>query len=338
MISEGHMPGKTTAKIGIMSFAHMHAYGYARALCELSNVDFVGIADDDLPRAKSAGKQFGVKVFKTYQEMLASDIDAVIVCSENANHRRHVVLAAQSEKHVLCEKPLAGTMQDAEAMAEVAKRSGVKLMTAFPCRFHTAYKRLKQCISSGEVGKVLAIKATNQGKCPWGWFTDTALSGGGAVIDHTVHLVDLMRDMTGAEPARVYAEIDNRMFGKDFDDTGILTVDFTNGMFVTIDASWSRPKCYPTWGNVNMDVTGTAGTASMEMFAQKIEHFSDEKSSYTYEYWGEDIDLAMVGSFADSVLTGKSVEVTADDGVKALQVALAAYESAKTGRTIDLME
>jgi predicted dehydrogenase len=332
------MSDKSKAKIGVMSFAHMHAYGYARALTELGNVAFVAVADEDASRAKAAGKQFGVHVFKTYQEMLSSDIDAVVVCSENVNHRKHVVLAAQSEKHVLCEKPLAGTLQDAEAMVEVAKRSGVKLMTAFPCRYHSAYRRLKQSVSSGELGKVLAIKATNQGKCPWGWFVDTALSGGGAVIDHTVHLVDLMRDLTAAEPARVYAEIDNRMYGGDFDDTGIVTVDFNNGMFVTIDCSWSRPKSYPFWGNVNMDVTGTAGSASMKMFAQKIDYYSGDGGSYTHEYYADDIDLALVGSFADSVVQDKNVEVTGEDGVKALRVALAAYESAKTGRTVDLAE
>ncbi|MEN6357389.1 MAG: Gfo/Idh/MocA family oxidoreductase [Armatimonadota bacterium] len=325
-------------KIGIMSFAHMHAYAYAQALAALDIVDFVGIADDEHARAKSAAKQFGVKAFKNYQEMLASDIDAVVVCSENMNHRKHVVLAAQSEKHVLCEKPLAGTLQDAEAIVEVAKRSSIKLMTAFPCRFHPAYTRLKSAVSSGDLGKLLAIKATNQGKCPGGWFTDLALSGGGAVIDHTVHVLDLVRDMTGAEPARVYAEIDNRMLGKDFDDTGVLSIDFTNGMFVTIDASWSRPKSFPTWGNVNMDVTGTGGMASMQMFGQKIDRYSDDAGSHTYEYWGDNIDLAMVESFAKSILENTDVKVTGEDGVKALQVALAAYESAKTGKAVDLLE
>ncbi|MCE5322272.1 Gfo/Idh/MocA family oxidoreductase [bacterium] len=325
-------------KIGIMSFAHMHAYAYAQALAELDIVDFVGVADEDHSRAKSAAKRYGVKAFKNYDEMLASDIEAVVVCSENMNHRKHVVLAAQSEKHVLCEKPLAGTLHDAEAIVEVAKRSEIKLMTAFPCRFHPAYTRLKSAVDLGDLGDVLAIKATNQGKCPGGWFTDLKMSGGGAVIDHTVHLLDLMRDMTGAEPARVYAEIDNRMLGKDFDDTGVLSVDFTNGMFVTIDASWSRPKSFPTWGNVNMDVTGTNGTASMKMFGQKIDMFSDETGSHTYEYWGDNIDLVMVGAFAKSILDDTDVPVTGEDGVKALQVALAAYESAKTGKTVDLLE
>jgi predicted dehydrogenase len=87
-----------------------------------------------------------------------------------------------------------------------------------------------------------------------------------------------------------------------------------------------------------MDVTGTGGTASMQMFGQKIDRYSDETGAHTYEYWGDNIDLEMVSSFAKSVLENTDVPVTGEDGVKALQVALAAYESAKTGKTVDLLE
>jgi len=327
-----------SVKIGIMSFAHMHAFGYASCLKELPYVDFVGIADDNGPRAKEMAKRLGVKAFKNYEEMLATDVQGIIVTSENANHRRHVVVAAQASKHVMCEKPISVSKQDAEAMVEVAKRAGIKLMTAFPCRYHPAFARLKQAVSSGELGKLLAIRSTNQGQCPGGWFIDTKLSGGGAVIDHTVHLVDLMRHMTGAEPARVYAEIDKRMHGGDYDDTGVISVDFTNGMFATIDASWSRPKSYPYWGNVNMNVVGTGGSASMEMFAQKIDVFSDDSGRHTYAYWGDNMDLGLVDAFARCIRDDTPPPVTGEDGLKALEVALAAYDSARKRETIDLLE
>jgi len=323
-------------KIGMMSFAHMHAYSYAACLKQLGDVEFVGVADEDKKRADEVGKQLGVKAFATYEDMLATDVQGVIVCSENVNHRRHVVVAAQHGKHVMCEKPLSVTNEDAEAMIEVCKRANVKLQTAFPCRFHPAFINLKKAVKAGDLGKILAIKGTNQGQCPFGWFVDTKLSGGGAVIDHTVHVTDLMRCLTGAEPVRVYAEIGNRMFGKDFDDTGLLTIDFSDGMFATLDASWSRPKSFPTWGNVKMEVTGTDGTAEMDMFNQKIDAFYDNSMSYRQEYWGDSIDLGLVRSFVESVGEDKPVQITGDDGAKALSVALAAYQSAKTGKPVDL--
>lgn len=326
----------TPVKIGIMSFAHMHAFSYARCLKELPEVEFAGVADDDPARAKKMAREFGVKAFAKYDDMLESDVDAIIVTSENINHRRHVVQAAQHEKHVMCEKPLATTAEDADAIVEVCKRSGIKLQTAFPCRYHPAFLRLKQAVQAGDLGRILAVKATNQGKCPGGWFTDLELSGGGAVIDHTVHVLDLMRALTGEEPVRVYAEIDSRMLNGGFDDTGILSVDFSGGMFATIDASWSRPKSFPFWGNVKLDVTGDGGIASMDMFAQKIDHFSDKSGRLTYEYWGDDMDLGLVSAFARSIGENKPVEITGEDGAIAAKVAAAAYESAITGEPVDL--
>ena len=323
-------------KIGMMSFAHLHAHSYAACLKQLSDVEFVGIADDDASRAAKVGKDLKVKTFANYEELLATDVQGIIVCSENANHRRHVVVAAQHGKHVMCEKPLAASNEDAEAMIEVCRRANVKLQTAFPCRYHPAFIQLKSAVKAGELGKLLAIKATNQGQCPFGWFVDKKLSGGGAVIDHTVHVVDLIRCMTGAEPVKVYAEIGNRMFGKDFDDTGVLTIDFSNGMYATIDASWSRPKSFPFWGNVKMEVTGTEGIADMDMFAQKIDAFYDKPMSYKYEYWGDNIDLGLVAAFARSIGEDRPVETTGDDGAKAVAVALAAYQSAKIGKPVEM--
>lgn len=330
------MEQKNTVKIGIMSFAHMHAESYASCLKDMPDVEFAGIADDDSGRARRMGKAYRVKAFASYEDMLASDIDGVIVCSENINHRRHVVLAAQAGKHVLCEKPLATRMEDAEAIIEVCRRSDVKLQTAFPCRYHPAFIRLKDLVSSGGLGKVLAIKATNQGKCPGGWFVDKSLSGGGAVIDHTVHVLDLMRALTGAEPVKVYAEISNRHFDEDFDDTGLITVDFSNGMFATIDASWSRPESFPTWGNVKLYVTGTEGVADMDMFAQKADLYSDRSKRHSYEYWGDDTDSAMISAFVKSIRDDTPVEISGEDGAKAVAVVQAAYESSRTGQPVEL--
>lgn len=323
-------------KIGIMSFAHMHAYSYACCLKNLPDVEFEGIADEDAERAQKMAETFGVKAFASYEEMLETDVDAVIVCSENVKHKGLVIAAAEHGKNVMCEKPLATTVQDAQAMIEACKANNVQLMTAFPCRYHPAFTRLKAAVDAGRLGTVLAINATNQGTCPGGWFIDTELSGGGAVMDHTVHVLDLIRCLTGAEPVRVYAEVGDKKFNGGFDDSGIVTVDFSNGMFATIDCSWSRPKSAPFWGNVKMAVTGTGGIADMDMFAQKIDLVSDITSSFTYQYWGDDMDLAMVSSFVQSVKAGTKVDVAGEDGAKAVQVVQAAYEAARTGKPVDI--
>jgi UDP-N-acetylglucosamine 3-dehydrogenase len=332
------MSDRPPVKIAIVSFAHMHAASYAQCLNDLAGIEYFGVFDEVKERAKQMSELHGVKAFRTYDELLASEVEGLIVCSENANHRKHVAQAAQNDKHVMCEKPLAASKQDADAIVEVCRRSQVKLQTAFPSRYHPAFKRLQTEVSKEHLGRILAIKATNQGKCPFGWFTNPKLSGCGAVIDDTVHCLDLIRCLTGQEAVRVYAEVDNRMFGKDFDDSGIITVEFTNKIFATIDCSWSRPKTAPVWGNLTMTVTGTEGVVSMDMLRQSIDYFSDKDGTYTQDYWGANTDMELVASFARAIANDEQPEISGADGAKAVYVAAAAYESAKTGQAIELAD
>jgi predicted dehydrogenase len=155
---------------------------------------------------------------------LLADVDAVVVCSETCVTGRLWKRAARAGKHVLCEKPLATTPDDARAMVAACDKAGVQLMTAFPCRFSPAFEQLAEAVRRGDIGNVLAVRGTNRGRCPGGWFTDPALSGGGAVMDHTVHVTDLLRALLRSEPAEVFCEAGNGILHGDFDDTGFLAI------------------------------------------------------------------------------------------------------------------
>lgn len=281
-------------------------------------------------------EKFETTYFPSYEALLSQDIQAVIVTPENAKHKELTLLAADAGKHVLCEKPLAPNMADGREMIERCHSKGVKLMTAFPCRFSPAMARVKEAVESGAIGDILAIKGTNQGKMPGGWFIELEKSGGGAVIDHTVHVVDLMRWLMKSEPKEVYAEISNLMHHQDYDDVGILTITFDNDVFTTLDSSWSRPKSFPFWGNVTMEITGTQGVILMDMFAQTFTVYSDKDMKATWNFWGSDIDYLLVNDFAMAVANDAPVSITGEDGLKAVEVALGAYESARLGRPVQL--
>lgn len=326
-------------RIGMMSFAHMHAYSYAHCVKQLEaqgKAQLVGIADDDAGRGQQVAQQYETRFFPSYEALLDAGIDAVIVCPENIKHRPLTEMAAKAGKHVLCEKPLATTKADGRAMIEVCRANGVQLMTAFPCRFSPSYIRLKQMVQSGELGEVLAIRGTNRGRNPGGWFIVPELSGGGAVIDHTVHVTDLCRDLLGSEVVEVYAEIGNGFSHGDFDDTGMLTLTFANDVFATLDSSWSRPKVFPTWGDVTLQVVGTKGLVYMDMFAQNSTLYDDRNMRITWGHWGSSIDLALVSAFVQSVQEGEPVPITGEDGLAAAEVAFAAYGSAKRGEPVRL--
>ncbi|HVH30595.1 MAG TPA: Gfo/Idh/MocA family oxidoreductase, partial [bacterium] len=183
-------------RLGLMSFAHVHAEAYVDTVRGIADAQLVGAADDDRARGERFAAKLGVPSYSTYQDLLAQHLDGVIVCSENARHRALVEMAAEAGVSVLCEKPLATTLADARAMIDGCARSSVILMVAFPMRFSAPLLQARQAVDEGRVGKIACCIGTNQGQNPCrhrAWFVDKQLAGGGAVMDHTVHLVDILR-------------------------------------------------------------------------------------------------------------------------------------------------
>jgi predicted dehydrogenase len=319
-------------KAGICSFAHLHAAGYARCIAALPDVELAAIADDDEARGTEAVARFGGAYYRDYHDLLArDDIDAVIVCAPNAAHHAMTLAAAQAGKHVLCEKPLATTRADALEMMAACDAHGVILQTAFPMRFSAPCIALRQMVRDGAVGTPLAAMTTNPGRLPAPtWFTDPALAGGGAVMDHTVHVADLLRWTFAQEIVSVYAEIDTRIHpGLPSDDIGMLMLELESGFFASLDPSWARPKTWPTWGGLTIDVIGESGVLSMDAFNQNLQYFDDRGGRYTLVPWSEGGDPGMIRAFFDTVHAGTPPPVTGEDGLHALEVALCAYESAR---------
>lgn len=322
-------------KIGIISFAHMHAYGYATALLQMPDVELVGIADDNAERGQKMAEVFHTKYVAVDDLLALSDLDGVIICSENAKHRYFTELAAKAGKHVLVEKPIATTVEDAKAMITVCEENHVNLQVAFPVRFEASVRRLKDLVDSGQLGRVIAIKASNHGRMPGGWFIDRKLSGGGAVMDHTVHVVDLIRWIFNTEITEVYAEVGTLIHDIDVDDCGLLSMRLANGAFATLDPSWSRPTAFPTWGDVTMRVIASGGIVDLDAFRQKFDVYSND-FGHRYFSWGEDSNYYLIREFVDSIREGRQPEITGLDGLRALEVALGAYESAAKGEPVKL--
>ncbi len=130
-------------RIGILSLAHMHAFSYAARLKQLPDVDLVGVADTVAERGRSGAEQFGTAYYDNYDALLAQRLDGVIICAENSYHRELVELAAGRTPHILCEKPIAHTLQDGRVIIDTCAARGTKLQIAFPVRFSPAIIRLK---------------------------------------------------------------------------------------------------------------------------------------------------------------------------------------------------
>ncbi|MDC3418035.1 Gfo/Idh/MocA family protein [Aquibacillus salsiterrae] len=317
-------------KVGIISFAHMHAQSYAKHLLNLNHPDvsLSAIWDEDQQRGEAMATQYQSDYYQDLDAFLQTDIEAVVICSENANHKLHVTKAARAKKHILCEKPIATEIDDAKEMIAVCREEDVTLQVAYPVRFSPVIKRVKEIVTSGQIGDVVAINGTNHGQMPGGWFVDKSLSGGGAATDHIVHIMDLVRWLLNDEVKSVYAELDTRFYDIEVEDCGIVSLELESGVIVTIDPSWSRPKTFPTWGDVTVEITGTKGNLSVDALKQHSLYYNDADQQVQQLPWGSDIDGKLIDDFIDCVKSGRDPSISGEDGLRTLEVVKAAYRSA----------
>ena len=334
---------KAKLSVGIISAAHVHADTYADLLRSMPEVDLLGLSDPDPERGRAFGEKHGIDFVGDRAALLALHPDAVVVCCENSKHRTDVEAAAAAGAHVLCEKPLATTVEDARAIVEACARANVLLMTAFPMRFSPAVARVSVSLASGEIGPVRAVSATNQGQIPTphrAWFGDKELAGGGAITDHTVHVLDLLRFLLKAEAVEVWATANHILHAQrtQVETGGIVTVTFSDGTIASIDCSWSRPDNFPTWGGMTLEMVGERGVLDVDAFRQKFSVFDARDPGATWTFWGSDADRLMLEGFVAAVRTGKAPPVTGEDGLRAVEVVQAAYRSLESGKPVKVRD
>ncbi|MBI1280440.1 MAG: gfo/Idh/MocA family oxidoreductase [Anaerolineaceae bacterium] len=333
-------------RIGIMSFAHLHAENYLGVLMKMPDVEVIGIADENQQRGQYFASQFGVRLFASYEALLTEKPDGVIVCSENARHLPLVKLAAEAGVHVLCEKPLATTVDDAQAIVDICKQAGVLLMTAFPMRFSPVALEIKRLIDSGRLGQIYGINSTNQGALPEfhqaenlgflkrDWFVDKQLAGGGAITDHVVHLADILRWYLQSEVIEVFATTNAIMHADkvNVETGGLVMLTFANGVFASIDCSWSKPAYYPIWGGLTLELVAENGLATLDAMKQHMTVYSHKVGRPTWDIWGSDSNAGMLAEFIKAVEGGRTPSVTGEDGLRAAEIVSAAYKSAESGQ------
>ena len=330
-----------TVAIGICGTQHLHHEAYVPILQEMDGVEFLGLTDvdgawtaDDVEsatgRARAAAARLGCE-FREPADLLDA-ADGAVICSTNADHVDWIERAGAHGTHVLSEKPLAPELDEARRAVEVADEAGVRLGVAMPLRFSEPVRRLADALDAGDLGELRAVSGTNRGQLPGGWFTDPEQSGGGAITDHTVHVVDVVHDLTDAEVVEVYAEAGTRFHDVSVEDVNVLSMELADGTQFLLDGSWSRPDEWPTWGGVTLDLVGDAGAMSVDCFGQQLDYTGSQgDTDYETIFWGADPNEGMLADFRDSLREGRYPETTGEEGMRAVAVVEAAYESVESG-------
>lgn len=329
-------------RFGIISFAHMHANDYARAVNALEHscgtARLVAAFDDHPGRLHEKGEQFKIEnLLQSYQDLLVrDDIDAVIIASENVNHVEHAIAAVEAGKHIICEKPLSISSQATEQMRVAIESSDRKVFfqTAFPMRYDATVQEAKRTIDAGTLGAIKAISATNHGTFPGGWFAEQKVSGGGAVIDHTVHVADLIRFFTGDEFASVRAfKGANLRPDVAVEDNAMIYAKLKQSQApVSIDCSWSRMEGWPIWGDVKLELVCERGVLKIDCFNPHLDLVTNKQ--FKWQSMAEDLNGKMIRAFCEAVKAQKMPSASFEDGAAAAELAFAAYKSINEGKTV----
>ena len=333
----------TKLRIALLSFAHVHAESYATELAARDDVEVLGYDPidpvDPVDEARGArfAERHGIPLAADLDEVAAWGPDAVLVASENSRHRDLVEWAAAHGCHVLCEKPIATTLDDARAMIEACDRAGVSLMIAYPARFAPSYLALRASVRRGDLGEVIATHGSNNGKCPvpaHPWFGDPALSGGGSVIDHTVHLADLLDDLfDGVPAARVHAAANDILFEDlGVESAGIVSIEYADGRIATIECGWTHSMADPTWGGLDLTVVGDRAVVELDAFPPLATGYLDDAPAMLTG--GVNLDAALLEAFLSAVREGRSAQPDGRAGLRSLAIAEAAYRSLATAAEV----
>lgn len=296
------------------------------------------------------------KYYTDYNEMLKEDIDLVSICVPNFLHKETTIAAANAHKHIICDKPLATTIEDAELMLSACKKNNVKLMYAENWLFMPMITRLKEICLEGAIGEILYIKARESHSGSHSIYAQTLkYCGGGALIHMGIHPISMIRWLKGKEVVQTIGKTSggktNNLIHKTMEgeDLAIAILTFEDNTFGTIESD------YITKGGLDayIEIYGTDGIIRCNMsqgspinvYSLKGYKYAIEKAEMTTGWTKPAIDegwslghFQQIAHFVDCVRLNKEPMwgATGEDGLAALKIALAIYKSSLENKTIDM--
>ncbi|PTM59944.1 Gfo/Idh/MocA family protein [Desmospora activa] len=329
-----------SVKIGVIGCGSISIHRHIPEYFKHANAQLVAFCDVDEQRAQAAALEYGGQVYTDWRELLQQEeLDAVSVCTPNVDHAPITIAALQAGKHVLCEKPMATSKEEAQAMVEAAKQNGVQLMIGHNQRLMPPHVKAKEILKSGKLGRVLTFRTAFSHGGPEGWSVDGADSWFfrkerafvGALGDLGVHKVDLLRWLLEDEVIEVAAFTDTLEKKGDVEDNAVMLLRTRSGAFGTLAASWTH---HPSEDNSTV-IYGEKGYIRIvdDPVHQVIVYHVDgtvEKVEMGGIATNDDqTDSGVISAFVDAIVGGTPNPIPGEEGMKSLEVVLAAVEAAE---------
>ncbi|WP_046178281.1 Gfo/Idh/MocA family protein [Domibacillus tundrae] len=338
----------TRIKVGIIGCGSIAKHRHIPEYAMNDNVDIVAFCDIIAARAHAFADQYNAKAYVDYTELLENEeIDAVSVCTPNSLHAPVSIAALKAGKHVLCEKPMATSNEEAEAMIAAANESGKKLMIGHNQRFVSSHAKARSIIESGELGKIYSFRTAfgHGGPEQWSadgehsWFFDKERAFIGAMGDLGVHKTDLLRFLIGEEFVEAAAFVEtSAKANSTVDDNAVCILKSESGIIGTLAASWSY-----NGGEDNSTVFyAEKGIMRLEDdpdYSLIIDYKNGNSERHSLgaiqsNEEGQQTDTHVVEHFINSIVEDKTPPVCGNEGKKSLEVILAALESSETKQIV----
>lgn len=335
-------------RFGLVSFAHYHAAFWAQAVAEHPDARLVGVWDDDPARGQEAAVRCGTEYFGDLESLLRG-CDAVGITSETVRHADLVERVAAAGVHILCEKPMAANREDCDRIQRAVEASGVVFMQNFPKRFDPVNHELVARVHGGDLGRVVLVRIRHghyHGRDPEflrQWFVNPDLSGGGTLLDEGVHAADFLLWLLGP-PERVTAVVSNRALGHRAEDTAAAVFTFPSGAIAEVTTSWNFVAA-----EHSVEIYGSDGTALLSGVDLASKDFSAppclkmfrlggargvwESSPVATSFAGGAFHHGGPRYFIECLRDGRRPELGVEDGRRPVEMILAAYRAAASGRS-----
>lgn len=308
--------------------------------------ELVAVFDTNIDAAKTFAERFGASRWSQDVNDVhrMDDIDAIYIATWPSAHCENVITAATGHKHILCEKPLATTLHECDRMIEVCRQNRVKLMIGYMMRFNPAHAIVRRLIADRQIGRVLVAKADffTSFSTRWGatfattFRFDKARAGGGLLMDMGIHVVDLLRYVTGCEVVSVQSFHGGSAYKLDIEDTGTISLQFNDGSYGVVALSGGIPH-----GRNGVEIYGEQGAIITEGSigrATKEQRLRVQRGDICEEIPIESKDpfLEELRYFEECVRTNREPEPDGNEGRSDLTVILAAYESMRRRSVVDI--
>ncbi|WP_415953941.1 Gfo/Idh/MocA family protein [Methanobrevibacter woesei] len=310
--------------VGVIGVGAM-GYNHARVYYRLEEANLVAVSDVSERTLNKVCEKYDAKGYSDYEDLLKDpEIEVVSVCVPTTHHHDVVMKAIEYGKHVLVEKPIAFSLEEAEEMIAAAKEKGVILGTGHVERFNPAVQKAKELIENDVIGDVVSASAKRVGPFP------PRIKDVGVCIDLAIHDLDVMYYLFNEDVEQVYGTMSSILDKTDFEDHAEIMVSFTNATGI-LEVNWLTP-----YKRREIEITGTDGIISVDYIEQSIEVFGKFAQDINIKH--EEPLKEELKSFLKAVDEGKDPVITGEDGLNALKMVIAASKSSRAHKPISFDE